>query len=447
MRWLIRRPGAIRTLDGVRRLRSGPIARASGVSIGIRLAGLSLTVAHAIITARLLGPAGYGTTAWVISLAQVAAIAASFGFGALAVREVPTRIAMSQQSELAGHWRTALRVTLLLSSLGGILLAAFLWQARGPMIAVGGLLVPLLALVALLRGWGQGFGRVAAAQVPGEIVRPGLLVCIMLVVAALGWRLPVVGYLVGAVAALLAAVLLAAIWLYRLEYARLPRPADVGTYTGAGTVAAAFPFLCVGLTAVLQMEINTILLGVLAGPRETGLFQPILRFAPLLILPVEAATMRYSPRIAELWKRDERDRVGRITATFTWTTSLLTLLVGAAIALAGPWLLPVFGRDFTVSAPLLWIVAGAQLFNAACGPVLPLLTMTGHSMRAFAGQFAGLLASAVLAAVLIPPHGALGATIAMAGGIVTWNGVMLVSVIRVLGINPSITALLFRRSG
>lgn len=445
MRWLIRRPGAIRTLEGVRRLRSGPIARASGVSIGIRLAGLSLTVAHAIITARLLGPAGYGTTAWVISLAQVVAIAASFGFGALAVREVPTRIALSQQSELAGYLRTALRVTLLLSSLGGILLAAFLWQARGPMIAVGGLLVPLLALVALLRGWGQGFGRVAAAQVPGEIVRPGLLVCIMLVVAALGWRLTVVDYLVGAVAALLAAVLLAAIWLYRREYSRLPHPADSGT--GMAAAAAAFPFLCVGLTAVLQMEINTILLGVLAGPRETGLFQPILRFAPLLILPVEAATMRYSPRIAELWKRDERDRVARITATFTWTTSVLTLLVGAAIALAGPWLLPVFGRDFTVSAPLLWIVAGAQLFNAACGPVLPLLTMTGHSMRAFVGQFAGLLASAVLAVLLIPPHGALGATIAMAGGIVTWNGVMLFSVIRVLGINPTITALLFRRSG
>jgi O-antigen/teichoic acid export membrane protein len=68
------------------------------------------------------------------------------------------------------------------------------------------------------------------------------------------------------------------------------------------------------------------------------------------------------------------------------------------------------------------------VFNAACGPVGYLLTMSGAGGRALAGQFGGLAVNAVVGILLIPAHGASGAVIAMAAGILVWNFAMLAMV-------------------
>lgn len=434
---------ATRTLVHVRRLVAGPIARASGTSLAVRLGGLVLTFVLAVLTARMLGPAGYGTVAWVISMAQVFAIAATFGLGGLSVREVPARLAVMDRAGLSAYLQTGLRVTLALSLLASVAVGVILWNATRPVLAIGGLLVTPLAMLALLRGWAQGFARIAIAQIPGEVVRPGVMVLILLTAWASGYRPDVASYLAAVVAALLLAVVFGVMQLRRTELLRLPAAGP----RSAGSLKGALPFLCLGLAAVVQGEINTLLLGRLAGPVETGLFQPIARFAPLLMLPVEAASMRYAPRVAELWKIGERRKVRQITATFAWTTALLTLLASLALSLAGPWLLLIFGREFAAMAPLLWIVAAAQSINAACGPGGLLLTMTGHTGSALMGQMAGLTVNVVLALVLVPLYGALGATAALAGGIVALNVAMAVLAARAVGFDPTIGGSFRRGAG
>lgn len=127
-----------------------------------------------------------------------------------------------------------------------------------------------------------------------------------------------------------------------------------------------------------------------------------------------------------------------ITRTFTWTTTLITLLIGFGAALAGPWLMLAFGRAFVQTAPLLWIIVAAQLFNAACGPVGMILTMSGNARAALFGQVAGLAANIIIGLVLIPSYGIWAATCAMAVGIVVWNISMLVSLKRRLAIPTSL---------
>ena len=106
-----------------------------------------------------------------------------------------------------------------------------------------------------------------------------------------------------------------------------------------------------------------------------------------------------------------------ITATFTWTTTVITLATALTIAVAGPWIMLVFGPEFQESAPLLWIVGAAHVFSAACGPVGMLLLMERKGGRALSAQIVALAANGALGLVLIPRLGALGAAISLSGGL------------------------------
>ena len=427
-------------------LARGPIARASALSLGIRISGLALTFVQAILTARLLGPAGYGTVAAVLSVVQVLAMIGIFGLGSLAVREIPAGQADDRGGRVAGFLRLSLLLTLsiscILAALAGFAVIPAMGSASadGQVLAFAAVLVIPLALLGLFRGWAQGFGRIGNAQIPAEVLRPAIMVAAMLGALGAGLAFSERDYLLVTVGSAIIAMLVSLAMLWRSDLRELPshqQSADL-----QDTVKAALPFVGLGIAATLQGEINTLLLAALATPEETGLFQPIARIAPLLVLPVQAAGMRYAPRIAELWRKGERERIVAITRTFTWTTTLLTLLLGLAIALAGPWLLLAFGEEFVDAAPLLWIIAAAQLFNAACGPVGMILTMTDHARLALSGNAAGLAVNGLLGWLLIPDWGILGAALGMAAGIVTWNLAMLVAAARTAGIKTSILELM-----
>jgi O-antigen/teichoic acid export membrane protein len=311
---------------------------------------------------------------------------------------------------------------------------------------LGGLLVIPLAILALMRGWAQGFGRIANAQVPGEVLRPGIIVAVMGTAVAIGLEFGVEKYLVTAfIAASLASGFSFAL-LWQSDLRVLPAAA-----MGPGIWAAArtsLPFLGQSLAVFLQGEINTLLLAAFAGPHETGLFQPVARLAPLLTLPVQAASMRYAPRMSEFWRAGEHERIRDVTRTFTWTTSLLTLMLALAVAGAAPWLMLVFGDEFAASAPLLWIIAAAQVFNAAGGPLGVLFSMAGRTGIAVAGQLAGLAVNLAVGIIFIPSYGAMSAAFGILAATVTWNVVLIVTMRRKLGIDPSLFAFIYdvRRS-
>ncbi|MGN6498473.1 MAG: lipopolysaccharide biosynthesis protein [Tsuneonella sp.] len=424
----------------------GPIARDSGVSLAIRLAGLGLSFAQAVLTARLLGPDGYGTVAVVMSLVGIAGTMSQFGLGALAVREIAGRFAAGDAVGIRAFSRFALIAVAALSllmSFGLVVLGrtgVLVPDAYRETLELGALLILPGAVLGLVRGFSQGFGRIALAQVPSELIRPAAVVLVMVVVTLASTGFTPDGYMYANAAATVLALAAAALWLWWGERRWLAGPTR---FDGAGNSAAAsLPFLGLALTAILQGELNTLLLGWLAGPRETGLFQPIVRLTPVLTMAVQAAGMRYAPRMAEFWQRGEIERIRAVTRTFTWTTTLATLCAALAIAAAGPWLLRVFGPDFRESAPLLWYVAAAQVFNAACGPVGMLLAMGGRSGGALFGQTIGLMVNVLLGAALVPQYGAAGAVAAMVASIVVWNVTMLAMVKKRYGFDASILGVL-----
>lgn len=424
----------------------GPIARGTLISILIRVTALGVGFVQAVLTARLLGAEGYGVIAVALSVAMVGATLATLGLGSLAVREVAELVARADPSRLHGFLRFSAGSVLgasVLAGVGIVVLARWTEVFSEPFrdsAMLAAILVPPLALLRQLRGAAQGLGRVVAAQAPGEVLRPLVMVGLLGIVAMTGTSLGTSAYIGLAAAAALVATLAGAFALWRAIDASV-RVAAPRTEPRAWS-RAALPFLGISAIAMLQGEINTLLLGWLAGPREAGLFQPLARLAPLMTIGMQAVAMRYAPRVAELWTRGEIASLLRITRLVTLTTTVATAVTCGVILVAAPWLLSVFGEAFTVSFPALWWIAAAQVFNAACGPVGLLLTMTGRPGRAFGGHVAALATNAGLGMWLIPGLGAHGAAQAMAGGIVVWNLVMLLSVRRVLRFDPSLAGAL-----
>lgn len=421
--------------------RMGPIARGTLISFVIRLTALGAGFTQAVLTARLLGPEGYGVIAVAVSVVMVAAMLSALGLGSLAVREVAQLAARADWSRLRGFLQFSVGSVLAASVVAGFGVAA-LAQWTGVFdepfrdsIALAGLMVPAMAFLTLLRGVAQGFGWVVMAQAPGEVLRPVTMVILLGTLALTGISLNTSTYiaLAAAIAAMAATTAAIGLWTGIDPTVRAVQPrVELPVWS-----RAAAPFL--GMTAVTMLhgELNTLMLGWLANPAEVGLFQPILRLVPLMIIGMQSVAVRYAPRISELWISDDMASLVRISRLVTLTTTLATVASCATILTAAPWLLAAFGEQFTASNPALWWIAAAHLFGAACGPVGFLLTMTGHTYRALGGQLVALVTNLSLGLWLIPQMGGHGAALAMAGGLVASNILMLIFVHRTLLFDPT----------
>lgn len=431
------------------RLAAGPIARGAVVSAVVRLAGVGLSFLQGVLTARLLGASGYGAVAFAMSVAQVGATLALFGMGPLAVREISARRATGDAAGERRFLRFAVPLVLLLSFLAAsvVALAAMMRWGVSPALSLavlpGAIAIPLVAIMLLMRGAAQGTGDVAGAQLPAEIIRPALTILLLFPLWLAGRRLQADGFMAFALTGMAAAAAAGSFvaWRGRARAGHTPHlPGERRAWLADGG-----QFLLVWLTAMLQGEINTLLLASLAGPHEAGIFQPVARLAPLLTLAVEAAAMRYTPRISALWQAGDIGRIATLTGTFTVATTLITLAAALPFGVTGPLLMQVFGPEFAEAAPLLWIVGAAQVFNAACGPVGAILTMSGHAHLALASHLAALAITLALCLWLVPGLGATGAALAMAAGIAVANLGMAITVRWRLGFDPSILAFLAGR--
>lgn len=433
-------------MSNLRTFLAGPIARGTLVSLLIRVVGIGLGVVQAILTARLLGPEGYGAVAFVLSISMIFATVALAGTEMLAVREVARCAATGDGGQLHGFLRASRRIIIAAMVLCAGVLALILpltplaADFRSVMIYAV-FIFPLLTLTLQNQGVLRGLGRTALSQIPFQIVRPVILVGVLVAFFLLGREIGPAGYLtavlIGAGCALALALLTAARFTPALSGDR--RPVALPTLARQSA-----PFFAISVLGLALTEISTLMLAWWSTPEETGLFQPIARIAPLLLLGAHAASVRYTPRVSEYWAKGEIAQLNAVTRTYTWTTTLFTLTTIIAILILGDWILGLFGEAFRANLPALYWLAGAQMVNALVGPTWSLLTMTGHTGRVLISHGLGLTTNVALGALLIPNYGVIGAAMAMAGGIVVWNIAMLIQVWRRLPVDPSILSL-FRR--
>jgi O-antigen/teichoic acid export membrane protein len=402
----------------------GPIARGAASSVAIRVTSLGLGFVQAIFTARLLGPEGYGVVAVALSVTAIAASVAMLGFGPSAVREVAQLAERSDWARLRGFLKFSSLSVLAVSSIVGVTIA--LLAMATPLfgsdfritIAAATPLVPLLALLAVFRGQSQGFGRVIAAQTAGELVRPCVIVTSLAALLLIGSIVSTLDYVAIAILATLIGAVAAKFMLQRIVAEKVPllRALMAPRYWSR----RAAPFLGITLLGVIGTEASTLMLGWISGPTEAGLFQPVARIMPVLIIASEAISIPLAPRLAQLWERGDLESIRQISRKATMAATCGTIGLAIAILLVAPIVLSAFGQAFLINQHLLVWIALAQIFNASFGMAALLLAMTGRMKLRLLAQGATLVVQIGAGLLLIGPFGAAGAAAALAAAVVTW---------------------------
>jgi O-antigen/teichoic acid export membrane protein len=417
---------------------NGPMARQSSYSLAIKLFAAVSGFLFSVAAARLLGPTGYGVVAVAVSVATIAATVAPLGSNGLAVREVARSFARAHWSNIRRFFRWSGTLVIGVAMLIGVALVVIApWT--GPYrtaLPYAAALVPILAGSLWLRAVIQGSSRPIAAQMPGDAIRWSVTLVSIGAFAAFGSAFSpdmiLLAYIAGCLVAFAVSMTIA-----RRILCSIPET-DEHAAEPVVWLRASLPFLGVTAIGILGTEINTLLLGSMSGPREAGLYQPIARIAPMMLLVRDAVEMPLAPRIVHDWERGEtaqlQSRLHRAAAGST----IVTAIVATAVILAAPLILAAFGKEFVVYGYLLLWVGIAQLVNSAMGAAPLLLSMVGGMKERIIAQLMTLVVQAGLAFALVPIWGARGAAISLVAAILVWSLANWILAWRSTGLNTSI---------
>lgn len=406
-----------------------------------RLAGAGLTFASQVLMARWMGAEQFGLYVIAFSWCILLATVATGGMAQGGMRFIGVGLARSDFDYVRGYVRRGYQ----LSVAGGLIVAAV-----GAAVVLFGLVpeahrVPLLVMLAtvpfftVLNYYGgitNALSWIAQSFLPINVIRPLVFLLAL-------WVLALRKEHYGATEALVlqwfafAGVAVTAGLAFQYRLGREVQ-ASGRTYETRRWVRTALPLLGASIFSGYLPEITVVVAGFWLPSAEIGVFQVSYRIALLISFGLYAVDAFTAPEAARFIARAEQGSlqatVDRATRLRFWP-SLAAVLV---LAVAGRPILGIFGPEFVSGYAVLLILAVAQLFIAAVGPVTRLMMLGGHHDRALLAALGALVLLVALLAALAPRFGSVGAAVAALIDIAVWSAWMRYLVVKSLNVRPSI---------
>jgi O-antigen/teichoic acid export membrane protein len=145
---------------------------------------------------------------------------------------------------------------------------------------------------------------------------------------------------------------------------------------------------------------------------EIGVYSAALRAGQVIVLFLTSVSLMFSPFVADLHNRGERDRLDQLFKSLTrWTIAATMPLFLVLLVVPGP-ALRIFGAEFAGGQTALLIILAGQFINIATGSVGFVLIMVGRTGWDLAVYAGSLVLNVGLAVWLCPRYGMEGAAIA-----------------------------------
>lgn len=398
-------------------------------SFSLKIASTLLGLLITVTLARLLGPGGYGSYAYVLALVSLVAIPAQVGLPMLVVRETAKAQVESNWALMKGLWKWAVLVVLSISLI--IAMAAFsIYEfglfSTGPYsyytLVLGLALIPLIGLGNLAGAATRGLRRVVIGLIPEFIARQtSLLIFVFVLVYFYRGELNPDSALTLYVFACFFAWIVGVVLLKRVRPAPLklnPRP----EYRSRQWFVAMFPLALMAGMQVINQNTDVIMLGYFWPSDLVGVYKVVLTGAATVAFGLQAVTLSVAPQFARLYTQGEKAKLQRLVTQSARMILFLSLPVVVGLVAFGEQLLTLlFGVEYAIGATALAILAVGQLVNAYVGSVGVLLSMTGHEKDTAIGVGVAAVVNVVLNFMLIPKFGIEGAASATAISVVVWN--------------------------
>lgn len=424
------------------------LRRGASGALLVQVGGAGFSLVVNVLLARLIGKSQYGVYAYAMSWVSVLAVLATLGQSNSVVRFVPAYLHRREWGKLRGLRRGAGLIVLVASIVIMLVGAGVVFALRQRLghdltltFLASFLLLPVLAQLVLNGGFFRGCKQAVHAGAFNSLVRPILFIGLILVLALLlDLHLTAADVMIANVVAALAA-LACSEWRLTRTWPAAAKRVRPGYETGAWFKLGRQLFLLAAI-GVVSNRVDVLILGAMLGANEVGPYYAAVRLASVAIYGLTAVNTILAPMIAESFVADDHATLKRLVHHAAKLTFVVTAAVALGIAIAGHWVLGLFGKGFAEVAyvPLL-IILGGQCISAAAGPVGFLMTMTKYERQA--SWFTALAASlnVALSVALIPVFGLIGAAIASASGIIAWNLSGLVFVRTRLDVNPTVLPL------
>lgn len=413
----------------------------SGVA-GLRFLNIALTLAVGILLARILGPQNYGIYTFILTLVTLLGLPTKAGLPTLLIRET----AKNQLNQNWGLIRGLIKLanifvfsySIAISLIAGLTIWWY-WKATGSNTEADTFLwalwlLPLIAFEGVRTGTLRGLRWVVSSQLPEQLVRPFMMILFLVAVLLLGEEITsITAIQLNAMAALIAF----AVGAYFLIKAL---PKDVkqakSEYAIRPWAASLMPLSLFAGLKMLDSQVSILFLGFLGTSEEVGLFRVAATGASLVSFGLIVVNMTLAPQVARLYEAREMKKLQRIITLSTRAVAAISFPVALIFILFGkPVISMVFGEEYVKAATALGILCVGQLVNATAGSVGLVLNMTGNDKLTFIASVIALLVHLLLAFILIPPFGLIGAAFSFAVSITIWNIILIFMTKRKVGIN------------
>ena len=261
------------------------------------------------------------------------------------------------------------------------------------------------------------------------------------VVAALGWALFTGGQTtVASFFAVAAAGQVAALFFQSIAIGNGVPAAIRGAraeFAGGDWTRRSAAMSTAAMAEAANQYADVVLIGALAGPVASAGYFVAARIASVFPMLTSGLHNYSASRIAELYYGGRAHELQRLLARVMILALFLVAVLIGLIALAGPWLLSLFGAQYRDEYAILMVLAGVSAFTTLMGPGSMMLLTMGHERR-YLKLVVGALGVRIAALVaLVPSFGVLGAAIAVGIAIVPFTGLVAWLCARDTGVDPS----------
>lgn len=427
------------------------LLRSSVANLLLKGLGVVAALGSQIVLARCLPLEEFGEYAAMLALSTTLAVVGGGGLALASVRFLPAYRDTGDWSAFSGFVREAgLRcgVVAFLTALAAVAVAAAIPALRVwvPALLASIPLTVLLGLAALLVGIQQSIRRPLQAETFNNLLRPIVLTGFIAGLVWLGGPADAVTALLLTAAAVF--VTLVPAWIAIRRGIPIALAGMVNRDDRRLWITAGLGFLVPLIAASAIERMDTIFLGLLAGPDLAGIYSVAARLAILIGFATAAVNAMLGPMAAELIGRKDQDGLRQLLANGSLLNTGLSILVVAGLLVMGPLLMRLFGSAFVEGADAMRILMFGQFIQAMLGGGGAMLAMSGRNGALAVVMAVSVALHALLCVLLIPPYGVIGAAIATATTLGLSGLVQAVMAQRLLGVDPSIRAgvlLLWRR--
>jgi O-antigen/teichoic acid export membrane protein len=368
-----------------------------------------------LILANFLGKQEYGILAYATNWRALLAIPSTLGMDRLIVRENAVYKSNDEWNLSKGLLNFSSLLTFLISSLLAFIAFGIvslnhqqsLFQTTFLLIICT---LPLQSLRTIRISTMQGFNKIILALLPDAVLFPSLFL-LLLLSARLLFEVRLTSTLVASfdVVAIIASFLLG-IYLFRVSVPDSFKTV-LPSYRMRSWLQATWPFTLYYMVFAINTRADILILGLLKGTDEVGLYSIASRAPEILSFSLLAINRSISPTVASLHSQGNTEELQRVVDKANKISLAFTLPLALLLVLFSSKFLSLFGKDFVDARLAMIILVVSQLVNVCTGPTAILMSMTYNQKQSTMLLFVSSCLNLLLNFLLIPRIGMTGAAI------------------------------------